>query len=82
MSEKAMCWCLANCRAGREDQGRAVRECSHPQVLCVLDAWRLTDHYMRCYSSGAPVGAPVCAILARGVVKPWSEILVRSFGND
>ena len=38
----------------------------------------LTDHYMRCYSSDAPV----CAILARDVVKPWSEILVRSFGND
>ena len=38
----------------------------------------LIDHYMRCYSSSAPF----CAILAQDVVKPWSVILVHSFGND
>ena len=37
----------------------------------------LTDHYMRCSSDAA-----FCTILARNVVRPWSEVLVRSFGND
>jgi len=37
----------------------------------------LMDHYMRCYSD-----ASFCTILARQAVRPWSEMLVRSFGND
>jgi len=45
----------------------------------------LTDHYMRCaidaYSDGSY--APFCTILSREKVKPWTEILIRSFfGND
>ena len=36
-----------------------------------------TDHYMRCYSDAA-----FCTILERDAVRPWSEMLVRSFGND
>jgi len=45
----------------------------------------LTDHYMRCAIDSNSDGsfAAFCTILARKSVKPWTEILVRSFfGND
>lgn len=46
----------------------------------------MSDHYMRCaidMNVAQDVYYPFCTILARGKVKPWTEILVRSFfGND
>lgn len=44
----------------------------------------LTDHYMRCAldSDADNVFYPYCTILARKSVKPWSEMLIRSLGND
>ena len=36
----------------------------------------LTDHDMRCYSNAA-----FCTVLARDAVRPWTEMLVRSFGT-
>jgi len=45
----------------------------------------LMDHYFRCaldsYADGVTF-RPYCTILARKSVRPWTEILVRSFGND
>jgi amino acid adenylation domain-containing protein len=50
----------------------------------------LTDHYARCASDSVPVMhsttktlfAEFCTPLASASVAPWSEILIRSFGND
>ncbi len=44
-------------------------------AFCMLGV--LTDHYMRCYSDAA-----FCIVLAHDAVKPRTEMLVRSFGND
>jgi amino acid adenylation domain-containing protein len=45
----------------------------------------LTDHFGRCaldtYSDGGSY-IPFCTVLASTHVKPWTEVLVRSFGND
>jgi len=44
----------------------------------------LTDHYNRCASDYDQAGKflEFCTPLAQDTVRPWSEILVRSFGND
>ena len=43
---------------------------------------KLTDHYMRCARDQIQLDHAFCTILARESVPPWSEILIRSFGND
>ncbi|CAK9061774.1 Tyrocidine synthase 2 (Tyrocidine synthase II) [Includes: ATP-dependent proline adenylase (ProA) (Proline activase) [Durusdinium trenchii] len=61
------------------------------QVIHRCYAWWmigvLTDHYMRCaidsYSEGGSTYYwSFCTALARTSVKPWTEIIVRSLGND
>ncbi|CAE7030861.1 unnamed protein product [Symbiodinium sp. CCMP2592] len=58
------------------------------QVIHRCYAWWmigvLTDHYMRCAIDMDSDNQyyPFCTTLARTAVKPWSEILVRSLGND
>ncbi|CAE7029035.1 tycC [Symbiodinium natans] len=58
------------------------------QVIHRCYAWWmigvLTDHYMRCAidTDSDHKYYPFCTTLARTAVKPWSEILVRSLGND
>jgi len=44
----------------------------------------LFDHYFRCAIDADSNGSylPFCTVLARRSVKPWTELLVRSFGND
>merc|ERR1719247_3973818 len=45
----------------------------------------LFDHYFRCALDSEPNGTdliPYCVILCQKGVKPWTEVLVRSFGND
>jgi len=44
----------------------------------------LTDHYMRCAidSDANNHFYPYCTALARKAVAPWSEMVIRSFGND
>jgi len=49
----------------------------------------LTDHYARCASDSVPclncnsdLFLEACTPLASASVAPWSEILIRSFGND
>nr|AYF56485.1 nonribosomal peptide synthetase 8131 [Ostreopsis cf. ovata] len=44
----------------------------------------LLDHYMRCAADTDASGAfyAFCTPLAGKSVKPWSEVLIRSFGND
>lgn len=58
------------------------------QVIHRCYAWWmvgvLTDHYMRCAIDSDDSGNfyPFCTPLARKSVKPWAEIIIRSFGND
>lgn len=61
------------------------------QVIHRCYAWWmigvLTDHYMRCAIDSYSIGDstyywPFCTTLARSSVKPWTEIIVRSLGND
>ncbi|CAE7602347.1 tycA [Symbiodinium sp. CCMP2456] len=58
------------------------------QVIHRCYAWWmigvLTDHYMRCAIDMDKDNQyyPFCTTLARTAVRPWSEILVRSLGND
>eukprot|EP00437_Effrenium_voratum_P004477 CAMPEP_0181435406 /NCGR_PEP_ID=MMETSP1110-20121109/20316_1 /TAXON_ID=174948 /ORGANISM="Symbiodinium sp., Strain CCMP421" /LENGTH=1047 /DNA_ID=CAMNT_0023558939 /DNA_START=36 /DNA_END=3177 /DNA_ORIENTATION=+ len=58
------------------------------QVIHRCYAWWmigvLTDHYMRCAIDSDSTNKfwPFCTTLARSSVKPWSEIVVRSLGND
>merc|ERR1719456_220666 len=44
----------------------------------------LFDHYFRCALDADASGGliPYCTILCQKGVKPWSEVLIRSFGND
>jgi len=44
----------------------------------------LTDHYGRCAMDTDDTGAmlPYCTSLAMTSVRPWTELLIRSFGND
>uniref|UniRef100_A0A7S4VJA2 AMP-dependent synthetase/ligase domain-containing protein n=1 Tax=Alexandrium monilatum TaxID=311494 RepID=A0A7S4VJA2_9DINO len=44
----------------------------------------LTDHYMHCAAEADSSNAfyAFCTPLARRSVKPWTEVLVRAFGND
>mmetsp|Transcript_140089 Transcript_140089/g.254740 ORF Transcript_140089/g.254740 Transcript_140089/m.254740 type:complete len:1172 (-) Transcript_140089:20-3535(-) len=44
----------------------------------------LMDHYLRCAMDDTANGdlLPFCTVLASTKVKPWTEVLVRSFGND
>jgi hypothetical protein len=44
----------------------------------------LFDHYFRCALDTDQFGnfIPFCTVLATPGVKPWSEVLIRSFGND
>jgi len=61
------------------------------QVIHRCYAWWmigvLTDHYMRCAIDSYSIDTstfywPSCTTLARTSVKPWTEIIVRSLGND
>jgi len=45
----------------------------------------LTDHYMHCALDQKGNGDsyyPFCTVLARKAVPPWTELMVRAFGND
>jgi len=47
----------------------------------------LADHYMRCAIDSYSIDTSTfywlsCTTLARTSVKPWTEIIVRSLGND
>jgi len=44
----------------------------------------LFDHFFRCALDSGPDGSfiPYCTVLCQKAVRPWSEVLIRSFGND